>query len=100
MDGEPPRIVFLYKLVPGVCSDSYGYNVARMAGFPIALLRLAEEYGDLFQFQFTLQLVTGECLLEQAGRNQTDATKLEFLIKAFQKLLAVKPMNIPITTSS
>ena len=41
---NPPRrrdVTFLFKLEPGVCSKSYGMNVAGMAGIPTAVRRLA-----------------------------------------------------------
>lgn len=34
VDQESKKVVFLYKLEDGVCSESYGMNVARMAGVP------------------------------------------------------------------
>ena len=32
-------IVFLYKLVPGACPKSYGFNAARLANLPEAIVR-------------------------------------------------------------
>jgi DNA mismatch repair protein MSH3 len=40
-DAPPPTVTFLYKLVPGVASSSFGLNVARMAGLPLSVLRRA-----------------------------------------------------------
>ncbi|MGO8950608.1 MAG: DNA mismatch repair protein MutS [Ktedonobacterales bacterium] len=39
-DGEP---VFLHRVVPGASSQSYGVEVARMAGLPISVTRRAAE---------------------------------------------------------
>jgi len=36
-------IVFLYKIMPGGCDDSYGIQVARLAGLPSRLLERARE---------------------------------------------------------
>ena len=36
-------VTFLYKLLAGVCSKSYGLNVAAMAGIPKPIIDLAEE---------------------------------------------------------
>ena len=36
------RVTFLYKLIPGVCPDSQGMHVARMAAVPSAVVERAE----------------------------------------------------------
>eukprot|EP00656_Telonema_subtile_P044414 TRINITY_DN50674_c0_g1_i1.p1 TRINITY_DN50674_c0_g1~~TRINITY_DN50674_c0_g1_i1.p1 ORF type:complete len:124 (+),score=10.67 TRINITY_DN50674_c0_g1_i1:116-487(+) len=36
------RVSFLYKVVPGVCSRSYGVEVAASAGIPMHLLTIAQ----------------------------------------------------------
>jgi DNA mismatch repair protein MSH6 len=36
------RIVFLYKLIRGVCPNSYGMNVARLAGIPSNIISRAQ----------------------------------------------------------
>ena len=38
-------VVLLHKLVPGVCSSSYGLEVARRAGIPEEITRRAEAHG-------------------------------------------------------
>nr|P26359.1 RecName: Full=DNA mismatch repair protein msh3; AltName: Full=Mating-type switching protein swi4; AltName: Full=MutS protein homolog 3 [Schizosaccharomyces pombe 972h-]CAA43603.1 Swi4 [Schizosaccharomyces pombe] len=42
-------ISFLYKLVPGVASKSYGLNVARMAGIPFSILSRATEISENYE---------------------------------------------------
>ena len=42
-------IVFLYKIVPGGCDDSYGIQVARLAGLPPRLLHRAAEILSLLE---------------------------------------------------
>eukprot|EP00730_Choanoeca_flexa_P003225 TRINITY_DN11332_c0_g2_i4.p1 TRINITY_DN11332_c0_g2~~TRINITY_DN11332_c0_g2_i4.p1 ORF type:complete len:1069 (+),score=317.75 TRINITY_DN11332_c0_g2_i4:188-3208(+) len=42
-------VTFLYKLTPGVCSKSYGMNVAHMAGVPAGIIRLAEAKAAEFE---------------------------------------------------
>ncbi|WBW72667.1 MutS protein-like protein 3 [Schizosaccharomyces osmophilus] len=39
-------ISFLYKLVPGIASRSYGLNVAKMAGIPNSVIHRAEEISE------------------------------------------------------
>ncbi|KAJ2082842.1 Mismatch repair protein msh3 [Coemansia sp. RSA 988] len=41
--GAIPELAFLYKLANGASSDSFGLNVARIAGLPDSLLRCAKE---------------------------------------------------------
>jgi len=38
-----PRVTFLYKLHRGVAPSSFGLNVARLAGIPEAILKVAQE---------------------------------------------------------
>jgi len=40
---EAGRIVFLHRMVAGPCDQSYGINVAQMAGIPAAVVRRAVE---------------------------------------------------------
>jgi DNA mismatch repair protein MSH3 len=40
------NIVFLYKLVPGVASKSFGLNVARLAHLPPTVIKLAREKSE------------------------------------------------------
>ena len=42
-------VTFLYKLVAGVCSKSYGMNVAGMAGVPSNVINMAEEKAHQFE---------------------------------------------------
>ncbi|KPA80136.1 putative mismatch repair protein MSH8 [Leptomonas pyrrhocoris] len=39
-------VVFLYRLVPGICARSYGVEVALMAGIPASLVHLAKSKSD------------------------------------------------------
>ena len=39
LDSNTESVTFLYKLVEGVCPDSFGINVARLAGIPEPLLQ-------------------------------------------------------------
>ena len=43
IDNEQPSIVFLYKLVDGVCPKSCGFEVAKLAGIPAKLIERAQE---------------------------------------------------------
>ncbi|KAI9277084.1 muts domain V-domain-containing protein [Phascolomyces articulosus] len=41
-DGDLPNIIFLYKLVQGISTRSYGINVARLADIPRNVLQVAK----------------------------------------------------------
>jgi len=40
-DPTQETVTFLYKLVPGACPKSYGFNAARLAGLPADIIRSA-----------------------------------------------------------
>lgn len=42
VDKESQQVTFLYKLTPGICPQSYGMNVARMAHIPDSVIESAE----------------------------------------------------------
>lgn len=69
-DPTEEDVVFLYKLTKGVCSQSYGYNVAKMAGIPRDILRTAYNAGHRFELQIE------SCrLLEAFMQQQKDPSK-------------------------
>jgi DNA mismatch repair protein MSH6 len=43
------QVTFLYKLVPGACSKSYGVNVARLAQLPTDVIERAQEMARQFE---------------------------------------------------
>ena len=49
------KVTFLYKLVDGVCPDSFGINVARLANIPEDVLTRAKEMADSFNIDLTMQ---------------------------------------------
>ena len=53
-DGEE-MVTFLYKLVEGVCPDSFGINVARLANIPEVVLSRAKEMADSFNIDLNLK---------------------------------------------
>ncbi len=57
-------IVFLYKIEPGGCDDSYGIQVARLAGLPERLLDRAKEILARLE---TNQSPSGEAAVERGG---------------------------------
>ncbi|KRT86172.1 hypothetical protein AMK59_2376 [Oryctes borbonicus] len=56
-------VTFLYKLEPGVCSNSYGFNVAKLAGLPDNIIQNALEIASKLEAstihrQLYIQLLT------------------------------------------
>ena len=52
------RVTFLYKLVEGVCPESFGLNVARLSMIPESVLSRAKEVADMFNINLNLDSVT------------------------------------------
>lgn len=46
-------ITFLYKLSPGACPKSYGFNAARLAGIPKEITRRAHEISKKLEKEAT-----------------------------------------------
>ncbi|KAM0676061.1 DNA mismatch repair protein msh6 [Gurleya vavrai] len=42
-------IIFLYKLVEGICNDSHGIEIAKLAGVPISIVERAKEIKSLLK---------------------------------------------------
>jgi DNA mismatch repair protein MSH6 len=55
-DTDKATIVFLYKLLKGVCEKSFGIEVAKLTGLPKSLLDSAKIYADSFADELTLGL--------------------------------------------
>ncbi len=47
-------ITFLYKFIPGICSKSFGMNVATLAGLPRHLVLRAQKMSELFEEKLQL----------------------------------------------
>jgi DNA mismatch repair ATPase MutS len=43
------KVTLLYKLMPGACPSSYGFNAARLAGMPDALVLKAKQQAQKLQ---------------------------------------------------
>ncbi|KAG8933876.1 DNA mismatch repair protein msh6 [Tulasnella sp. 419] len=52
VDGDKREIVFLYKLVAGTASSSFGTHVANLAGVPSSVVKRAETISRDFALQF------------------------------------------------
>ncbi|KAG1753520.1 uncharacterized protein EDB91DRAFT_1098327 [Suillus paluster] len=56
LDDEKHELVFLYKLVDGVASSSFGTHVAKLAGVPEEVVKRAEIVSDDFAKQFKAKI--------------------------------------------
>uniref|UniRef100_A0A7E4W338 THO complex subunit 7 homolog n=1 Tax=Panagrellus redivivus TaxID=6233 RepID=A0A7E4W338_PANRE len=55
-DEEDPTnedVTYLYKLVDGICTKSYGFYAAKLAGMPLDLIREAHASHNLLEQQQT-----------------------------------------------
>jgi DNA mismatch repair protein MutS len=101
-DGE--RIVFLRKLIPGAASHSYGIQVARLAGIPERVIKVARKVlSNLEKAQSNLggSIRGGQLtLFENRGETEEDREVLEDIkrldplsmspIEALSKLIEIK----------
>lgn len=53
-DQDWPEVVFLYKLAQGVVSNSYGLNVAKLAGIPVDVIRNAHAQSESMKREIEL----------------------------------------------
>ena len=49
------KIIFLYRVVPGVAHRSFGLNVAHLAGIPVSVIKRAAEMSEKFEEQMKSQ---------------------------------------------
>lgn len=60
VDSQTHDVTFLYELTPGACSNSFGIQVAKLAGLPQKVINLAKEKshhfsGKLSQYEAALK---------------------------------------------
>jgi DNA mismatch repair protein MSH6 len=58
------EVIFLYQLTDGTCTQSFGMNVARMAGIPASLIERAQNIASEFE---RLNILKGPSKGENAG---------------------------------
>ncbi|KAG8216931.1 muts domain V-domain-containing protein [Butyriboletus roseoflavus] len=81
LDDEQKRLIFLYKLVDGVASSSFGTHVASLAGVPSEVVSRAEVVSEDFARQFKARI---------DGKKKQLASKLPLVAQAdFRYLLAL-----------
>jgi DNA mismatch repair protein MSH6 len=81
LDDEQQKLIFLYKLVDGVASSSFGTHVASLAGVPSEVVSRAEVISEDFAKQFKARI---------DGKKKQLAAKLPLVAQAdFKYLLAL-----------
>ncbi len=95
-------MTFLYKLVRGVCSKSYGMNVATMAGLAAEIVATASQKATLYeatsQFGAIRQRRTIQLAQEEALRSifqaldDTHSSEPEALLRIREVVSEVKSM--------
>ena len=63
------EIIFLHKIVPGGCDDSYGIQVAKLAGVPVEVLKRAS--------QILFELEQGEVKVKTSASGRLEAGKYQ-----------------------
>ncbi|MCI0532164.1 MAG: DNA mismatch repair protein MutS [candidate division Zixibacteria bacterium] len=63
------EIIFLHKIVPGGCDDSYGIQVAKLAGIPVEVLKRAS--------QILFELEQGEVKVKTSASGRLEAGKYQ-----------------------
>lgn len=74
MDETENSVVFLYKLMSGICEKSFGMNVANMAGVPSSVIDKAAQVAEEFERQHRLKDTTYNRMIITDGRNGGDDT--------------------------
>ena len=104
-DGD--KVIFLRKVLPGKADRSYGINVARMAGLPDEVIRLAHKF--LHELEETdkfgmergdqPQSRTGQLSLISEQRTEKKENEYSSLTRKEQKIIhEIKAMNLVNTT--
>jgi DNA mismatch repair protein MSH6 len=65
VDKVSKLVTFLYKLQDGVCPESYGMNVARMASIPNQIIEKAEQVSKEFESTNTIHTKKGDIRLHE-----------------------------------
>ena len=55
LDEENEKVIFLYKLIEGECSKSFGLNIAKIVGLSPDIVARAKEKADEFEKNFNLR---------------------------------------------
>ena len=84
-----PQLVFLYKLVPGAASSSFGTHVASLAGVPSDVVQRAEKISTDFAAQFKTRMSSRKI----ASLSMSAQADFAFLAKVAQQGAAALSEN-------
>lgn len=73
MDGDQHQVVFLYKLIDGICEKSFGTNVATMAGVPDSIVKHAVKVSEEFEKKHQLK----DSTYENNNETSTSSTTMD-----------------------
>ncbi|KAJ1959158.1 Mismatch repair protein msh3 [Dispira parvispora] len=82
-DAEITNITFLYRAIPGVCTQSYGLQVARLAGLPAQVIKRASDKAAEFS-----QCLPNSCLVPSCHSGSLHPDMMISFINAWQRCLA------------
>ncbi|KAM9997894.1 hypothetical protein ACTFIY_007556 [Dictyostelium cf. discoideum] len=65
-----PKVIFLYKLVKGAAQNSYGLNIARLAGLPMEIIADALKKSNQMKESITRRANLSDCKDQQQIENE------------------------------
>lgn len=86
-------IIFLYKLKQGICSKSYGFNVAKIAGVPSDILRQSYTFGKEFELKVETSRLLGTYILNQKESQPFTSEKMKSLCKYLYEMIVSDTNN-------
>ena len=94
-DPTEEDVIFLYKLTNGVCSQSYGYNVAKLAGIDKNILKNAYKAGHAFELQVESCRLLDTFIQARKDPSQPSLTdeKVDQLTKYLSEIVITRQSN-------
>jgi DNA mismatch repair protein MutS len=105
VDEQNSEIVFLHKISPGGCDDSYGIDVAKLAGVPSNVINRAKEIlsvlekdrtKDQLRIKKSLKVMDGQVdiFTSSLALRNTDTILEELKLIDVQKMTPLDAMNL------
>ncbi|XP_017112610.1 probable DNA mismatch repair protein Msh6 [Drosophila elegans] len=88
-DNEDPTqetVTFLYKYTAGACPKSYGFNAAKLAGMPQAIIKRAYELSKKVEAIALQRKITAKIVAATAEKEDSKKEKLNALKDLFRQL--------------
>lgn len=83
-------VIFLYKLNQGICSKSFGFNVAKLAGIPGEIVRQSYEYGKEFERKVESSRLLGAYIESRKESKPFPEDKLNTLCQYLYEMVLIE----------